>query len=219
MKTSCYLLLVFFLFLPGSPAAAEAGVPLIIGHFSADDLSGWQSKEFLGQTDYRLISLAERRVLQAEADASASGLFKEVEVDLRATPFLNWEWMLQEALPPLQETTKAGDDYGARIYVVVKGGLLFWKTRALNYVWSSSQPKESIWPNAFAGKNAMLLAVRSAEDGTNRWYREKRNVYQELKKIFGEEIRSIDAIAIMTDSDNSGGSTRAVYGDIFFSAD
>jgi len=219
MKTICYLLLSFILFFPASPAAAATAAPLVIGQFSADDLSGWQSKEFLGQTEYRLISLDDRRVLQAEANASASGLFKEIEIDLKATPFLNWEWMLQKALPPLQETTKAGDDYGARIYVVVKGGLLFWKTRALNYVWSSSQPRESVWPNAFAGKNAMLLAVRTAEDDTNRWYREKRNVYQELKEIFGEEIRTIDAIAIMTDSDNSKGTTRAVYGDIFFSAD
>lgn len=218
MKTICYLLLSCILILSGSQSGAEANSRIIIGHFSAADLSGWQTKEFLGQTEYRLISLEGKRVLQAEANASASGLFKEVEIDLKATPFLNWEWMLQKPLPPLQETTKAGDDYGARIYIVVKGGLLFWKTRALNYVWSSSQPKESVWPNAFAGKNAMLLAVRSAEDSTNRWYQEKRNVYQELKKVFGEEIDSIDAIAIMTDSDNSKGTTRAVYGDIFFSA-
>ncbi|MCK5912801.1 MAG: DUF3047 domain-containing protein, partial [Desulfuromusa sp.] len=120
--------------------------------------------------------------------------------------------------PPLAERTKEGDDYVARIYVVVKGGLLFWKTRAINYVWASSEKQGTIWPNAFAGKNAMLLAVRSSTDQQGIWYHEKRNVYEDLKAIFGEEIKTIHAVAIMTDSDNSKGLVRASYGDISFTA-
>ncbi|MCK4501751.1 MAG: DUF3047 domain-containing protein, partial [Desulfuromonadales bacterium] len=134
-------------------------------------------------------------------------------------PYLNWQWKLEKGHPPLEEKTKNGDDYGARVYIIVKGGLLFWKTKAINYVWSSAEKKGATWPNAFAGKNAILLAVRSPEDKKDTWYREKRNVYEDLKNIFGEEIKKIHAVAIMTDSDNSKGLVRASYGDISFSTD
>ncbi len=196
----------------------EAPPPLSIGEFSKGRLNGWEEKEFAGLSSYQLKKLNGKTILEAEAKASASGLFKKVQVDLKKYPYLNWNWRIEKRHPRLEETSKKGDDYSARIYVVVDGGLLFWKTIAINYVWSSSQPVGSKWPNAFAGKNAMLLAVRSGDDQISTWYAEKRNVYQDFKKIFGKEIRYIDAIAIMTDSDNSGGEVKAYYGDISFSA-
>ncbi|PLY00787.1 MAG: hypothetical protein C0622_08235 [Desulfuromonas sp.] len=205
---------------PFAAAGAAANSPsILIGNFSAGDLSGWKDKEFAGQTHYQLVEQEGRTVLAARADNAASGLFREIEVDLTKTPYLNWEWKLEQAHPPLDERTKGGDDYGARVYVIVSGGVLFWKTRALNYVWSSSQEKETVWPNAFAGDHAMLLAVRTAADGAGTWYREKRNVYEDLKRVFGDEITSIDAVAIMTDSDNAHGAVKAVYGDISFTAE
>ncbi len=202
----------------GFSAQKQQSAPILVGDFSHDTLAGWKEKKFSGNTRYQLVKQGDRIVLQAEADNSASGLFKEITVDLTTHPYLNWEWKIDQPLPPLVERTKAGDDYAARIYVVVKGGLMFWKTRAINYVWASKEEKGSVWANAFVGKNAMLLAVRSAADKPGVWYREKRNVYEDLKEIFGEEIKTIHAVAIMTDSDNSKGSTVASYGDISFTA-
>ncbi len=215
------LFMLSVLFSP-DPASAEQKnllAPIQLGHFSENNLSGWEEKEFVNKTSYQLVKQGSQTVLQAKAEASASGLFKEVVVDLTTHPYINWQWKLEKGHPPLAERTKSGDDYGARIYIVVKGGLAFWKTKAINYVWSSAEKKEAIWPNAFAGKNAMLLAVRTPKDQNNVWYQEKRNVYEDFKKIFGEEIREIHAIAIMTDSDNSKGSVQASYGDISFTTD
>ena len=216
------LLLIFSLFFSPVPAAAEQKKPLApihIGRFSDNSLDGWQEKEFDNQTSYQLVKQGNQIVLQAEADSSASGLFKEVLVDLTTHPYLNWQWKIEKRHPPLAERTRNGDDYAARIYIVAKGGLLFWNTKLVNYVWSSTEKKGAIWPSAVAGKNAMLLAVRSSEDKIETWYKEKRNVYEDFKKIFGKEIKQIHAVAIMTDSDNSKGSVRASYGDISFTAD
>ncbi|PLX89399.1 MAG: hypothetical protein C0618_01320 [Desulfuromonas sp.] len=219
MQRLLIVLLLLTLSFPLAASADRTADMLLVGNFSSGLLDGWQSKEFSGQTDYRLVEQQGRTVLAAEANNAASGLFREVEIDLSRTPYLNWEWRLEKAHPPLAETTRDGDDYGARLYVVVSGGLLFWKTRALNYVWTSSQEKDALWPNAFAGKNAMLLAIRSSDDATGVWYREKRNVLDDLKRAFGEEILRIDAVAVMTDSDNAHGSAKALYGDISFTAD
>ena len=188
-----------------------------IYRFSEGEVNNWETQEFAGETKYQLVKVDGQIVLEGEAKASASGIFKNVDVDLIQTPFLNWSWRIEKAHPPLEEKTKNGDDYAARIYIVVDGGLFFWQTIALNYVWSSSQPPGSFWPSSYAGDNVMLMALRSKEHHLSTWYREKRNVYKDFKMLFGKEIYHIDAVAIMTDSDNSGGEVRAYYGDIYFS--
>ena len=220
--TGALSILIVSLFFSPPLAGAEQKdplAPIFVGHFSENNLDGWQEKEFVNRTSYQLVTQGNRTVLQAEADASASGLFKEVLIDLTTHPYLNWQWKIEKGHPPLEERTKSGDDYGARIYIVAKGGVLFWKTRAINYVWTSTEKKGSIWPSAFAGRYTIMLAVRSPEDNTETWYKEKRNVYEDFKTILGKEIKQIHVVAIMTDSDNSKGFVRASYGDISFTAD
>jgi hypothetical protein len=197
--------------------AEVAGEKLMIGFFSSGSMDHWEPKKFTGQTKYQLVDLAGTRVLKAESADSASGLIKEQRIDLEKTPVLNWRWRIENRLGNLDEQTKSGDDYAARVYVVVSGGLAFWRTRAINYVWASTSPKGKIWPNAFAGNHAMMIALRSSSDQTGTWYTEKRNILADLKQQFGEDIPYIDAIAIMTDTDNAHGKATAYYGDIYFS--
>ncbi|MDI1278550.1 DUF3047 domain-containing protein [Methylobacter sp.] len=192
---------------------------LMLGEFSRNRLDGWERKDFKGETRYRLQTLDGIEVLKADSHAAASGLFKEQRIDLEQTPFLNWSWRIADRLSGLNEQSKPGDDYAARIYVVVKGGLAFWQTKAINYVWAGSTAKDTVWPNAFAGDHAMMMALRGPEAALNVWYTEKRNVRVDLQKLFGEDLRAIDAVALMTDTDNSGGHVLAFYGDIWFSKD
>jgi len=214
-KINFYLGSIFMLL--SQVISAEDRIDPVIGHFSAGDLSQWQSKSFKGETRYQLEPLDGTTVLKAESSASASGLFKELRIDLRKTPFLNWRWRIENRLGKINEQSKAGDDYAARVYVVISGGLAFWRTRAINYVWASTSPKGKIWPNAFAGDHAMMIALRSADDRTGEWYSEKRNILDDLRQQLGEELTYIDAVAIMTDTDNAQGKVTAYYGDIYFS--
>ncbi|MFZ2451638.1 MAG: DUF3047 domain-containing protein [Methylovulum miyakonense] len=199
--------------------AAVADSHLPIGEFSRNSLEGWEAKRFKGETQYRLQTIDGVAVLIADSRAAGSGLFKEHAVDLQQTPFLNWSWRIGKRLVGLNEQSKAGDDYAARVYVVVKGGLAFWQTKAINYVWAGNSKKDSVWPNAFAGDHAMMLALRGPEAALNVWQHEKRNIRADFKQLFGEDIMAIDAVAIMTDTDNSGGQAAAAYGDIWFSKD
>lgn len=192
---------------------------LMVGEFSRNRLDGWEHKTFKGETRYQLQALEGVIALKADSQGAASGLFKEQRIDLEQTPFLNWSWRVANRLVGLNEQSKTGDDYAARIYVVIKGGLAFWQTKAINYVWASNTAKDGVWPNAFAGDHAMMLALRGPEAPLNTWHSEKRNVQADLKKLFGEDLRYIDAVAVMTDTDNSGGQVSAFYGDIWFSKD
>jgi hypothetical protein len=192
---------------------------LRLGEFSRNRLDGWEHKSFKGETRYQLQTLDGVVVLKADSHAAGSGLFKEQRIDLEKTPVLNWSWRIANRLSGLNEQSKSGDDYAARIYVLVKGGLAFWQTKAINYVWAGNTAKDTVWPNAFAGDHAMMLALRGPEASLNVWYSEKRNVKADLQKLFGEDLRYIDAVALMTDMDNSGGQVTAFYGDIWFSKD
>ncbi len=202
-----------------APQQVYAEAMLMLGEFSRNHLDGWEHKTFKGETRYMLQTLDGIVVLKAESHDAGSGLFKEQRIDLDKTPVLNWSWRVSNRLNGLNEQSKSGDDYAARIYVVVKGGLAFWQTKAINYVWSSNTEKDTVWPNAFAGDHAMMLALRGPEAPLDVWHSEKRNVRADLQKLFGEDLHIIDAVALMTDTDNSGGQVSAFYGDIWFSKD
>lgn len=200
-----------------SAAGTVAAERLDVGQFSQGVLKHWEAKEFSGTTDYQLETDHERgTVLGARSQGSASGLFRKVDLDLNATPWLHWSWKVDNLLQGVDERTKAGDDYPARIYVVFSGGVFFWKTRALNYVWSSHQATGSEWPNAYTG-NARMIAVQSAETPAGQWRSEVRDVRADYRRLFGEEPGPVAAVAIMTDTDNTGQSAKAWYGDIWFS--
>ena len=215
MALAPMLVWVFALLLTSSASSASDRLP--IGDFSNSNLEKWQEKIFSKSTSYALVPQQDTIVLKAVSQKSASGLFKKITVDLTSYPYLNWSWRIDNRLNTADEKTKSSDDYAARVYVVVDGGILVWKTKAVNYVWANRAEKYEIWPNAFAGKRAMMMALRNSKDKSSTWYYEKRNVFDDLKTLFGQEFTSIDGVAIMTDTDNDNGQATAYYGDIYFS--
>jgi hypothetical protein len=205
---------VFVLLCLGVALAASR---IDVGRFSQGELDGWNERSFQGHTDYRLVEKDGTTVLQARSEASASGLYREIRVDLAQTPVLNWSWRTDALLRDNDERSRAGDDYPARIYVVFSGGMRFWRTRAINYVWSSQQPEGSEWPNAYTG-NARMIAVSAGSAGLGEWQHLQRDVRADYRRLFGREPGRVDAVAVMTDTDDTGQQAMAWYGDIWFSA-
>ncbi len=201
------LALAFLLF---SPLAFSES--LVLGNFSAGDISGWKPKVFQGETSYSLVSEGERRVLKAESSKTASGLYKEVKLDPRKHQVLRWSWKIEGTIPKGNGRTKKGDDYAARVYVVFPR-TLFWRTKAINYIWANKIPKGATLPNAFSS-NALMVAVESGDEKAGTWVIEERNVYEDYRTLFGEDPPAIGAVALMTDTDNTGGEAVAYYGDI-----
>lgn len=196
-------------------AAAER---IEIARFAQGDLSSWKTRVFAGETRYSFERADGKNALRADSSAAASGLYREIKVDLGKTPVLNWSWKVDHVLVGADERTRAGDDYPVRVYVVFSGGLYFWRTRAINYVWSNQQPLDSSWPNAFTG-NARMIAVESGASRAGKWVNERRDVRADYRRFFGEEPGHVDAVAIMTDTDNTGTSATGWYGDIWFAAE
>jgi len=188
-----------------------------VSRFGAEGLAGWKSKTFAGLTDYTLVKENGRTVVKAYSKAAASGLIKEVKLDPHRFRYLKWSWKVAGIIPNGDERTKAGDDYAARVYVVFPGRF-FWQTRAINYIWANRLAKGASLPNAYTG-NARMVAVESGPDRVGQWISEERDILADYRRLFGEEPRQIGAIAIMTDTDNTGAEATAWYGDIVISTD
>lgn len=212
-----FCLYAVVMWVTASSAQADEPGKVPVGDFSAGNLTGWVEKSFSGKTTYRIVETDNGAALQAISKNSASGLFREMPIDLTKTPCLTWAWKVDGSLGGLDETSKAGDDYSARVYVIFSGGLFPWNTRTFSYVWSGSQPVGTSWPNAF-GANATVVAVQSGDDAAGRWVSQSRNVVEDYRRFVGGEIRKADAVAVMTDTDGSGRTATAWYGDIHFTA-
>lgn len=210
------LFLIFFLIHLSVSSTALWAMKVELPPLTAAEHLGWQEKRFVGRTVYTAVQENGRDMLHASSHGTASGLFRAQKIDLRITPVLHWSWKVETIMQGLDERQKSGDDFPARVYVVAKGGLAFWKTRALSYVWSNNQPAGTLWPNPFTA-NAVLIAVQSGKQHIGSIVEEKHNVRQDWQRAFGEDPSTIDAIAIMTDSDNSGQSASALYSTPWFS--
>jgi hypothetical protein len=198
-------------------AIAQQAPDTPVGRFSAGDLQGWESRAFKGETRYRIVSDGATRVLAASANGGASGRFRKIKIDLTRTPFINFSWKVSGVYPGINEATKAGDDFPARVYVVRERGLMGINSIALNYVWSSGKATGSLWASPYTAQ-VKLIALDTGGNKAGSWSRHKRNVREDLRRAFGEDISEIDAVALMSDADNFGGSVEAAYGDIWFSA-
>ncbi|MGE0521647.1 MAG: DUF3047 domain-containing protein [Variibacter sp.] len=220
MSMSCLLavLVLAALVLPHGNAMADDTV--VVGAFSQADVSGWEARSFKGETSYALVRdpASKGIALRATSNAAASGRFKKITIDLTRTPFMNWSWKVTHPLSGLDEGAKAGDDFAARIYVVSEQGIMGMNSLSINYVWASRHPAGSHWASPFTNQ-VRLVAVNSGSSGLNTWVSHKRNIRSDLRELFGQDITSIDAVALMTDTDNSGRQATAYYGDIWFSAE
>ena len=202
---------VLFLLLSGAFGAGAEDVPVL----RDGDVGAWEEKVFSGKTLYEQVRIDGRAVVRATSRGTASGLFLEQRIDLEKTPILEWTWRVEGTLGDIDERTREGDDYSARVYVIRSNPVFFWKTRAVNYVWASTRAEGETWPNAYTD-SARHIALRSGDAHAGRWVDERRNVRADFRALFGKDVRYIDAIAVMSDTDNTGAAAVAYYGDITF---
>jgi hypothetical protein len=187
------------------------------GRFSESGLENWQQQSFGLLTQYRLVEEDGLQVLEARSEQSASALYLKHVVDLNRTPYLNWRWKIQHGLGEMDEQVKAGDDYPARVYVLVSSQPMLAYPRALCYVWSSNTPVGGSWPSPYAD-DVIIVPLQSGDRHAGKWRDEKRNVRRDLIHYFGEEFQTVEAIAVMTDTDNSKSAVMSHFGDLFFTA-
>jgi hypothetical protein len=205
-----WVMVLLLMLLAGGSGATP--VQVMIDDFERGLGPEWTVKSFRGTTDYRVVAEAGGHVLQAESRGTASGLVRKIDLEPRDYPVLSWRWKVAGTIPAGDERTRAGDDYAARVYVIFPHWF-FIKTRTLNYIWANHLAKGAILPNAYTA-NAMMIAVESGPEHAGQWLMERRDIVADYRQAFGEEPPRIGAIAVMTDTDNTGAMATAWYDDL-----
>ena len=192
-----------------------------IFEFTDTELSKLEVRKVRGadnKTIYEVGSNENGNFLKAIADNAASGLGKEVKIDLNQTPFINITWKIERDLPGIKENTKKGHDFAARVFVIKKTGATPLSNRAINYVFSSNNEVGFHSPSPYT-KKSIDNVLASTKNHLNEWITVKSNVKEDFKKFHDLDVNKLDGLAIMSDTDNSKMIAIAYYQNIYFSAD
>ena len=187
--------------------------------FSEKELSELKVRKVRGadnKTVYSVGSNESGNFFKAVADNAASGLGKEMKIDLNKTPFINITWKIEQDLKGIKEDTKKGHDFAARVFAVKKTGATPLSNRAINYVFSSNSEIGKNWPSPYT-KKSIDNVLASTKDNLNVWVTVKANVKDDFKKFHDLDIDELDGLAIMSDTDNSKMKAVAYYQNIYFS--
>ena len=169
------------------------------------------------KTEYSVGSNENGNYLKAIADNAASGLGKEIKIDLNKTPFINITWKIEKDIPGIDETAKKGHDFAARVFVIKKTGATALSNRAINYVFSSNQDVGSNSPSPYT-KKSVDNVLATTKTNLNEWVTVKANVKEDFKKFHNLDVNELDGIAIMSDTDNSKQKSITYYQNIYFSS-
>jgi hypothetical protein len=209
-------ILIIFLFFFNIVLAENVNV----FEFTDNELSTLKVRKVRGadaKTQYSLGSNENGKFMRAEANNSASVLGKEIKINLNETPFLNITWKIERDLPGIDEGSKKGHDYAARVFVVKKTGATPLSNRAMNYVFSSNNDVNTYHPSPFT-KKSIDYVLSTTKENLNEWVTVKANVRDHFQKFHNLDLDEINGVAIMSDTDNSKLSSIAYYQNIYFSS-
>tara|TARA_B100000676_G_scaffold160077_1_gene157611 strand:- start:207 stop:815 length:609 start_codon:yes stop_codon:yes gene_type:complete len=189
--------------------------------FTEKELSELEVRKVRGADNNTLYTVGKNEsgnFLKSVADNAASGLGKEVKIDLNKTPFINITWKIEKDLSGIKENTKKGHDYAARVFVIKKTGATPLSNRAINYVFSSNNDVGFNSPSPYT-KKSIDNVLSTTKNNLNEWVTVRANVKEDFKKFHNLDVDELDGLAIMSDTDNSKLKTIAYFQNIYFSAE
>jgi hypothetical protein len=185
-------------------------------------------------TQYSLVQDGPTTVLQADANRSASALMHEGDIDLERTPVVAWRWKAERPIDGADNRVASKEDAPARLVFLFDGdkSKLSFFDRAkmdlakrlggedlpyatLMYIWSTNAARGAVIANPHTDRVQMIVVSGLPADA-GQWQNLRRNVVQDYEKVFHESPGRVTGYGLLTDTDNTGASARAWYGDVEF---
>lgn len=232
------VVLFLCLFILATFASAGERQQIILGAFSQQSNNipkSWKELVFGSideHTSYSLVKDNNIKVIKAESNESASGLTKTIQFNPKEYPYLSWRWKVNKAISGTDVTSKSGDDYAARIYIMFdydlkdlsedeQSSISWYKffngklppLATLNYIWANEMSIGRIVSSPYT-QRVKMVTVRNKDSALQQWHVEERNIYEDYKNAFGEEPKDVISVAIMTDTDNTNAMAESYFGDI-----
>jgi hypothetical protein len=193
----------------GQHAVGAAGIP-----------SGWTSYATVGGRPNYDFTVAEedgRRALRLKSHDEHSTIAKKIQVDLRATPILEWSWKIVKLPEGADIRKRETSDLTGHIFVAWPRFPALLRTRLIGYVWDTTAPAQSVHKSQKTGA-VTFFVLRSGPQDLNRWLTERRNVYEDYRKVFGEEPENPQAVVVSIDTNDTHSTAEALIGRIVFTS-
>ena len=181
--------LTFLFIILSFPTLAEE---IKVFEFSQEELDSLEIRKVRGadaKTEYSIGKNDNGNFLKAVANNAASGLGKKIKIDLNNTPILNITWKVEKDISGINERTKKGHDYAARVFVVKKTGATPLSNRAMNYVFSSNEDVDVFHPSPYT-KKSIDYVLSTTKEHLNEWISVKAVSYTHLTLPTNRECRS-----------------------------
>ena len=198
-------------------ATSSKSETLKVFEFTKEEFDQLKKRKVKGETTWTLGSNESGEYIRAEAEGVGSGLGKEILIDLNRTPIINITWKIEKDLSGINENSKKGHDYAARVFVVKKTGSTALSNRAVNYVFSSNNEIGKYWRSPYT-KKSIDYVLSTTKQNLNEWVTVKANVKEHFKLLHDLDVSELSGVAIMTDTDNSKLKAISYYQNIYFSS-
>ena len=212
LNKTLFLLLISFLF---SDIALTEKINVF--NFTQDEFETLKVKKVKGKTTWNLGSNEKGNFIKAVAEGTGSGLGKEIQIDISKNPFINITWKVEKNLSGINENSKKGHDFAARVFVIKKTGSTALSNRAISYVFSSNNDVDENWRSPYT-KKSIDYVLSSTKESLGTWITVKTNVKEDFMKLHGLNLDDLSGVAIMTDTDNSKLKAISYYQNIYFSS-
>ena len=215
--------LIAALVLAAPSLAAAQGTPVLIEDWSKQPVGkagipdGWQGQNWGNpKFDFVIEADGQARVLHMKSQNDGSTINKELKLDLKPTCVLQWRW--KAVILPKGGDSRKGetDDQGVQVYVTFPRFPQAVRSRIIGYVWDTTAPVGTIVRSEKAG-TVTYVVVRSGAEGLGKWFTESRNVCDDYKKIYGEELAEpAGAVSVAIDSNDTKSTAESYVGEILF---
>ncbi|HEX9758886.1 MAG TPA: DUF3047 domain-containing protein [Nitrospiria bacterium] len=203
-----------------SNAQKNPGI-LVWGHFTQDQQEngiplGWSVKRWTGGYDIFVLRDPDGNdVLRLKSEKNSFGLYKKAPIDLKQYPILTWRWKVTQLPEGGDVRSKKTDDQAAQVYVVFPRFPAAINSRMVGYIWENLTPKGLEVPSQ-KSSNTRYIVLQSGPDLLGTWQTERRNVYDDYIKLFGEEPTDAGGVTLMIDSDDTKTSAESFFDQIQF---
>ena len=187
----------------GARVVVEDWSKVPVGHKGVPP--GWKTQNWGSpKYDFEIVSEGSSHVLRLLSEGDSSTINKEIKIDCKDYPILQWNWKVT-ALPKNGDARrKATDDEAAQVYVTFPRVPAAVRSRVIGYIWDTTAPAGLTFKSEKTGL-VTYIVMRSGEADLGKWFTESRNVCEDYKKIYGEAPdEKIEVLSGGIDSDDTG---------------
>lgn len=177
---------------------------------------GWHHRRFF-RTDPMQISFVPkegRPSIRLATHNSGSMLYRFTDISLDQYPILGWDWFVEVPIASsVDETTKAGDDHPARLYLKFRSAS--GDSHAMEIIWGNRKLRAGDWKylESFWSRSPFPhYAARGGDENAGRWHDESVDLRALYRKNWGDPAgASLQEVALFCDTDATGARSVAYF--------